>query len=138
MTRYLEQHSPEAESLHDHTSAPGTDPEPAAVPSSPTAPTPATAPAPAKKRSLSRAAWLALVVGVIVLVFMLIFILQNNSPAQFTLLAWSFTTPMGVAMLFAAIAGALVTAMVGTIRMIVLGRSVRRLQRASEVPHGAR
>ncbi len=84
---------------------------------------------PSRKRSITRAAWLALVIGVVVLVFMLIFILQNNSPAQFTLLAWSFTTPMGVAMLFAAIAGALITAMVGTIRMIVLGRNVRQLQR---------
>ena len=32
-------------------------------------------------------------------------------------------------MLFAAIAGALITAMVGTVRMVVLGRNVRRLQR---------
>jgi uncharacterized integral membrane protein len=36
--------------------------------------------------------------------------------------------PLGVAMLFAAIAGALVTAMVGTVRMFVLGRSVRTLE----------
>jgi uncharacterized integral membrane protein len=35
---------------------------------------------------------------------------------------------LGVAVLFAAIAGALVMAMVGTTRMFVLGRSVRNLE----------
>jgi len=83
----------------------------------------------ATRRSRSRAAWLALVVGVIVLIFMLVFILQNNVPTQFTFLAWDFTIPLGVAVLFAGIGGALITAMVGTIRMIVLGRNVRKLER---------
>ncbi|HEY3406799.1 MAG TPA: lipopolysaccharide assembly protein LapA domain-containing protein [Propionicimonas sp.] len=83
----------------------------------------------AGRRSRSRAAWLALVVGVIVLIFMLVFILQNNVPTQFTFLAWDFTIPLGVAVLFAGIGGALITAMVGTIRMVVLGRNVRRLER---------
>lgn len=84
----------------------------------------------ARRRSRSRAAWFALVVGVVVLIFMLVFILQNNVPAQFTFLAWEFSIPLGVAVLFAGIGGALVTAMVGTIRMIVLGRNVRKLERA--------
>jgi uncharacterized integral membrane protein len=66
---------------------------------------------------------------VIVLIFMLVFILQNNVPTQFTFLAWNFTIPLGVAVLFAGIGGALITAMVGTIRMIVLGRNVRKLER---------
>ena len=125
MTSHPETHPPEAQSLHDPASPPGTIPDPAPEQPSPVA----AVAAPAKGRSISRAAWLALVIGAIVLVFMLIFILQNNSPAQFTLLSWSFTTPMGVAMLLAAIAGALITAMVGTVRMVVLGRNVRRLQR---------
>lgn len=123
MTNYPERHSSGAAGLPHPASSPGTDPASVPPPS-----TVAEAVLP-KRRSISRAAWLALVIGVVVLVFMLIFILQNNAPAQFTLLAWSFTTPMGVAMLFAAIAGALITAMVGTIRMIVLGRNVRQLQR---------
>jgi uncharacterized integral membrane protein len=84
----------------------------------------------AQRRSRSRAAWSALVVGVIVLIFMLVFILQNNVPTQFTFLAWNFTIPLGVAVLFAGIGGALITATVGTIRMVVLGRNVRKLGRA--------
>ncbi len=101
--------------------------EPAQTGVSPTVDEPS--PTLSRRRSISRAAWAALVVGVVLVVFMLVFILQNNAPAQFTLLAWSFTMSMGVAMLFAAVAGALVTAMVGTVRMMVLGRNVRRLER---------
>ena len=85
----------------------------------------------AQRRSRSRAAWFALVVGVIVLIFMLVFILQNNVPTQFTFLAWTFTIPLGVAVLFAGIGGALITATVGTVRMVVLGRTARKLGRAS-------
>ena len=97
-------------------------------------PTPAAPPDPdtalveARRRSRSRAAWVALIVGVVVLIFMLVFILQNNVPTQFTFLAWTFSIPLGVSVLFAGIGGALITAMVGTIRMIVLGRSVKRLE----------
>lgn len=87
-----------------------------------------------RRRSMSRAAWFALVVGVFVLIFMLVFILQNNVTAQFTFLAWTFAVPLGVAVLFAAIGGALVTAMVGTVRMIVLGRSVRKLEQERTAP----
>lgn len=82
----------------------------------------------AQKRSVSRAAWFALITGAVALIFLLVFVVQNNLPATFTFWAWSFTLPLGVAMLFAAIAGALVTAMVGSARMIVLGRSVRSLE----------
>jgi len=104
-------------------------PTPAPVPPTPAPvpPTPAAVPQ-AKKRSFSRAAWFALIVGAIVLIFLLVFVLQNNVPTQFTFWAWTFTLPLGVAVLFAAIAGALVTAMVGTARMFVLGRSVRNLE----------
>lgn len=87
-----------------------------------------------RKRSLSRAAWFGLVVGVIVLIFMLVFILQNNVPTQFTFLAWDFTIPLGVAVLFAGIGGALITAAVGTTRMVVLGRNVRKLQNERTTP----
>ena len=66
--------------------------------------------------------------GLVVLVLLLVFILQNNTSARFSFWAATFTLPLGVAMLFAAIAGALITALVGTTRMIALGRTVRRLE----------
>jgi len=110
--------------------APAVDaPAPVPVSSDPTRSVAATVDA--QRRSRSRAAWFALVVGVIVLIFMLVFILQNNVPTQFTFLAWNFTIPLGVAVLFAGIGGALITATVGTVRMVVLGRTAKRLGRAS-------
>ena len=95
--------------------------------------TPAVPPSPtpvpqARKPSATRAAWFALIVGAVALIFLLVFVLQNNVSTQFTFWAWTFTMPLGVAMLFAAIAGALVTAMVGAARMFVLGRNVRNLE----------
>ncbi len=95
------------------------------------------APAPVgrtNRRSMSRAAWFALVVGVVALIFMLVFILQNNVATEFVFLAWAFTIPLGVAVLFAAIGGALITAMVGTVRMVVLGRNVRKLEKDRALP----
>ena len=106
----------------------------APAPTTPTATAPTRSVPPsvdAERRSRSRAAWFALVVGVIVLIFMLVFILQNNVPTQFIFLAWNFTIPLGVAVLFAGIGGALITATVGTVRMVVLGRTARKLGRAS-------
>ena len=113
-------------------SSPQDTPKKDATPPGPAAaqPTVPVATVEAERRSRSRAAWFALVLGVIVLIFMLVFILQNNVPTQFFFLAWDFTIPLGVAVLFAGIGGALITATVGTIRMVVLGRNVRRLGRA--------
>jgi uncharacterized integral membrane protein len=128
--------------MPDYVERPGdprtADQRPAAVPSQPAADLaaprraaapPVPPPAPVRKGSMSRAAWVALVIGVVVAVFMLIFILQNNVPTELNFLAWSFTAPVGVALLFAGIAGALITAMVGTIRMIVLGHNLKKLER---------
>ncbi len=116
---------PASETLRNPPVTPKHDPAPTSTASDPQT----TSPVPSRRTSGSGAAWLALIIGAVVLVFMLIFILQNNAPAQFTLLAWSFSTPMGVAMLFAALAGALVAVMVGTVRMVVLRRNVRQLER---------
>ena len=60
------------------------------------------------------------------------FILQNNVPADFRYLGWTFSLPLGVAMLLAAVAGALVTALVGSVRVFRLGHRVRRLEKERE------
>ncbi|MHC5558273.1 LapA family protein [Kocuria sp. U4B] len=83
-------------------------------------------------RGISGAMWVALVLGLLVLILLLVFILQNNIPADFRYLGWSFSLPLGVAMLFAAIAGALVMALVGSVRLLTLGRRVRRLEKERE------
>jgi uncharacterized integral membrane protein len=70
--------------------------------------------------------WIAVVVAAIVLIFLLIFILQNLSSVTVTILGLQASFPLGIALLFAAIAGALLVALVGTARILQLRRRVRR------------
>lgn len=73
--------------------------------------------------------WIALVLGAIVLILLLVFILQNNHPAQFHYFTADFSLPLGVAMLLAAIAGALVMALVGSVRMFQQARTIKKLRK---------
>ncbi len=85
-----------------------------------------------QKQGITGATWIALILGALILVMLLIFILQNNIPADFAYLGWTFTLPLGVAMLFAAIAGVLVMALFGSVRLIKQGHRVRRLEKERE------
>ena len=76
--------------------------------------------------------WIALILGAIVLVLLLIFVIQNNVTATFQYFNAQFDLPLGVAMLLAAIAGALVMALVGSMRMIQMGWTIRKLRRQQE------
>ncbi|WP_423446099.1 lipopolysaccharide assembly protein LapA domain-containing protein [Kocuria sp. KSNUG] len=84
------------------------------------------------KRGVSGTVWAALIVGVIVLILLLVFIIQNNVATQFEFLAWTFSLPLGVAMLLSAIAGALIMALVGSVRMFTLSHRLRKLERERE------
>ncbi|WP_369061093.1 lipopolysaccharide assembly LapA domain-containing protein [Kocuria rhizophila] len=84
------------------------------------------------KRGVSGTVWAALIAGVIVLILLLVFIIQNNVGTRFEYMAWTFSLPLGVAMLLSAIAGALIMALVGSVRMFALGRRVRKLERERE------
>ncbi|WP_062948768.1 lipopolysaccharide assembly LapA domain-containing protein [Brachybacterium sp. sponge] len=76
--------------------------------------------------------WIALILGAIVLVLLLIFVIQNNQTAGFEYFSAQFDLPLGVAMLLAAIAGALVMALVGSVRMIQMGWTIRKLRKQQE------
>ena len=78
------------------------------------------------------AIWLSLILGAIVLILLLIFVIQNNVTATFQYFNAEFDLPLGVAMLLAAIAGALVMALVGSVRMIQMGLTIRKLRRQLE------
>jgi uncharacterized integral membrane protein len=83
-------------------------------------------------RSRTGSLWTGLVLSVVVLVFLLIFILQNGHPAQINFLAWTGTLPTGVGLLFAAVAGVLLVAIPGIVRILQLRRAaVRRGDRAA-------
>ena len=81
---------------------------------------------PAHKHSRAGAAWVALVVAAVVLVFLLIFVGQNSGAVQVRYLGFEGTMPLGVAMAFAAVAGALTAALLGTVRIIQLRARARR------------
>ncbi|MBW4716953.1 DUF1049 domain-containing protein [Saccharothrix sp. SC076] len=60
---------------------------------------------------------------------LLIFILQNLTDATVHFLGMASTLPLGVAMLFAAIGGAVVVALVGAARILQLRREAKRSHR---------
>ena len=91
-----------------------------------TAPTTAAPPARKIKRTRVGAAWIALIVGIIVMVLLLIFILQNLDSTPVSLLFWEFNLPLGVALLLAAIAGAVIMAVVGGWRILQIRRVAKR------------
>lgn len=82
------------------------------------------------KSSLAGGTWAALIAGALLLIVLLVFILQNQQSVTLTLFAWDFTLPAGVGFLLAAIAGALIMAMVGIVRMFQLRRQIKKAQRA--------
>ncbi|MFC9356938.1 lipopolysaccharide assembly LapA domain-containing protein [Rhodococcus sp. NPDC057014] len=75
------------------------------------------------------ATWTGLVIGIIVLVLLLVFILQNLDSVTLELFAWEFTLPLGVTLLFAAIAGAVIMALAGGVRIIQIRRAANRQRR---------
>jgi uncharacterized integral membrane protein len=99
---------------------------PAAQPDYVPAPAPAVAGQPVRKHSRTGAAWVALIVAAIVFVFLLIFVVQNPDDVQVKYLWFEGTLSLGVAMLFAAVAGALTAGLLGTVRILQLRSRARK------------
>ncbi|GAA2855856.1 lipopolysaccharide assembly protein LapA domain-containing protein [Pseudonocardia halophobica] len=74
--------------------------------------------------------WVGLILSAVVLLFLLIFILQNLDPVRIYFLGAAGTLPTGVALLLAAIAGVLLVAIPGTARIVQLRRAARKGRRA--------
>jgi len=81
---------------------------------------------PARRHSRAGAAWVALIVAALVLVLLLIFIVQNSGPVQVKFLGFEGTIPLGAAMVFAAVAGALTAGLLGTVRILQLRSRARK------------
>lgn len=77
-------------------------------------------------RTRAAALWAALTLGFLVLIVLLIFIMQNTESAEFAFLGWHWSLPLGVAILFAAVAGGLLTVAVGAVRMFQLRRAAKK------------
>ncbi|MFC4945467.1 lipopolysaccharide assembly protein LapA domain-containing protein [Pseudonocardia sp. GCM10023141] len=132
--------APTIDSAIDAAADPATDPgmlpvhvddvESAPPAAPPTKPIPTTPPARRQDQALAHSRsgglWTGLILSAVVLLFLLIFILQNLGPVQINFLWMSGSLPVGVAMLLAAIAGLLLIAIPGGIRILQLRRVARR------------
>ena len=79
------------------------------------------------RRTRISGTWVAVIVAALVLILLLVFVLQNLTTVTVNLLGFSWSIPLGVAMLFAAIAGMILVAMIGTARILQLRRFARRV-----------
>lgn len=70
--------------------------------------------------------WVALAVSAVVLLLLLIFILENGHRADIAFFGAHVSLPLGVALLLAAVAGALVVIIPGTARVVQLRFTARR------------
>ncbi len=78
------------------------------------------------RRSRSGGLWVGLILSALVLLFLLVFILQNGAPVQISFFTLEGSLPVGVALLLAAIAGILLVAIPGSVRILQLRRAARR------------
>ncbi|MBL7502840.1 STAS domain-containing protein [Frankia sp. CNm7] len=99
--------------------------------------TDATQPAPREhvpRSTRTSRTWTAAILFALLLTLLLVFILQNNQRVDVSFLGFNGHLPLAVAMLFAAIAGALLIAIPGTGRIYQLRRVARRLQKTRRDP----
>jgi uncharacterized integral membrane protein len=87
---------------------------------------PATGSVPAVRRTRTGVLWVGLILSALVLLFLLVFIVQNDEPVQISFFALQGVLPSGVALLLAAIAGVLLGAIPGSLRILQLRRAARR------------
>ena len=73
--------------------------------------------------------WVASIAAVVVLLVLLIFILQNGASVKINIFGANPTLPIGVALLLAAVLGALLVALVGAARVVQLRRTTRKMAR---------
>jgi uncharacterized integral membrane protein len=93
----------------------------------PVAPQPAVPPRHHRiRRTRAGGVWVALAVSAVVLILLLIFILENLKRADISLFGGHVNLPIGVALLLAAAAGALIVVIPGTARIVQLRMTARR------------
>jgi lipopolysaccharide assembly protein A len=112
----------------------GVAPAPTPTPTPTPTPEPTPTPTPTPRGSLGSrigTARTALIAGALVLIVVLIFIIENAHTVTITFFGAHLRISLAVALLLAAIAGALIMAAAGTARITQLRMSMRRNRRAS-------
>ncbi len=85
----------------------------------------------AVKFTRAAALWSSLIVGFLILILLLVFIMQNTDSTTIHLFGWQWNLPVGVAILFAAVCGGLLTVAAGTARIFQLRRAAKKNYKAS-------
>lgn len=74
--------------------------------------------------------WVSLAALVVVLILLVVFIAQNTQQVEVSFLGWNGHPPLSVALLVAAVGGATLAIIVGTLRILQVRRRVRRSRSA--------
>ena len=115
--------------LPENDSAPG-DPAPdAPLPPAPVRTPSKRSPLDQVRNTRTARAWTGLIVGAMILVLLLVFIVQNSESTRLNVFIWEWNMPQGVAILFAAMVGALSTALIGGARIFQIRRAAKRPSR---------
>lgn len=85
----------------------------------------------AVERTRASALWTAAAIGLVVLVAILIFVVQNSERVQIQFLGMKGTMSIGLAVLVAALLGALLMLAIGTVRILQLRRVAKRPELAA-------
>ncbi|MGA7416867.1 MAG: lipopolysaccharide assembly protein LapA domain-containing protein [Acidimicrobiales bacterium] len=99
-------------------------------------PAPVATPPPPTGVPVTRAGrlWMALLPALIFLVVLLVFIFQNLHNVKISFFTASGSFPLALALLLAAVGGALIVLCLGSIRILQLRRTVRRRSRLASPP----
>lgn len=85
---------------------------------------------PGERRTRLSGAWTAIVIGLVALVVILVFILQNQQAVHIKFLMFEGNLPLAIALLFALIVGAVIVVAFGAARIlqlrVVAGRARRK------------
>jgi uncharacterized integral membrane protein len=84
------------------------------------------APADPLRGSRTSGFWFAVLALVLLLLLLAVFILQNTQKVQISFLGWDGRAPLAATLLISAVAGALVVAAAGALRILQLRRRVKR------------
>jgi putative membrane protein len=87
-----------------------------------------------ERRTRLSGAWTAVAVGLVALVVILVFILQNQQSIEVSFLMFSGHLPLAVALLFAMILGALIVFAFGAARLLQLRMVAGRARRKAVSP----
>ncbi|BCT78140.1 hypothetical protein SCMU_39820 [Sinomonas cyclohexanicum] len=103
--------------------------EPTPAKPHPAAPRPAT-PQPSEPRvTRAGAAWTAVIAGLAVFILLVVFFIQNQDVVQVHFLGLVGPVPLGLALFIAAVAGGVLVAIAGAVRIFQLRAAARRARR---------